>query len=215
MPHTTTGLNPALDYTQGWYRITCILKEGNFTAGSDTFTQNGELVAPHGTLATAVSKGDLVSISTDTGNTAALTAGAPVVTAAAAGANFGLVATEPMWVVVPSSSQTTWATQLAGDYYRIAEVWVDCTGMFDVTTVTAGSTAVTPGDTLIWDNSDDGWIQAISGGFNVENGDAWDASGADTGANAMIAAPVALHYSASNTGHVLAAKGLIPWIAQA
>ena len=216
MAHVTVGLNPAMDYNQGWYKITCILKEGTITAGSGVYTQNGELIAPNVTIATALSQGDFVSISTDTANTASATGGKPVVTTTAAGANFGVIASEPMWVVVPSSTQATWATMLAGNYYRIATVWCDCTGMFDAPTVEAATgTAITPGDAIIWDNSDNGWVQAISGGFAVADGKVWNNTADDQGANGYISYPIALHYSASDTGRVLAAKNLIPWTTQA
>lgn len=215
MVHVTTGINPALDYSQGWFKMTAICKEGNITAASSPHSVRGEIVAPVVTIASEISKWDIVSLSTDTANTASATGGMPVVTTAVSAPNFGIVASDPTWVKVPSSSQTTWSTMLSNGYYRICQVWIDCTGMLGGTTTTAGTTAVSPGDAIIYDASDDGWVQAIAGGFDDGDNDCWDTSADDSGNPGQSAYPIALHYSASNTGKVLIAFGLRPIFAQA
>lgn len=215
---TWTNINdtaPATSYTFGFERLTCILKEGNITVASTTQTAKGPLKRNTYSFASEISKGDIVSLSTDSANTATATDGKPVVTASAAGANFGIVMSDPEWVRPPAASQTTWATMLAGQYYRIAEVWVMCSGILEATTVTAGSTAVSPGDAMIYDNSDDGYIQAISGGFSAADAKVWNITADDEGANGYIALPIALHYSASNTATTALIFGLIPFMTQA
>ena len=212
MPFTTSSVNPAMDYSQGWFRMTCILKEGNLTAStSGVYTQEGEVTMPTVTIASAISKEDLVAISTDTGNTSQLTAGVPVVQAiSGAEAAIGICATNPKWVVAPESSQSTWATMLSSGYYRIAEVWIPTPRMFEATCPEASTgTAITPGNSLIYDNSDDGWVYARAG-LSFSDNAVWDKSGADTGANGFLCEPIALHYCATDNGTVMAAHGLIP-----
>lgn len=204
---------PALGYgNEGWLEITAICKEGNITVTtSGVYTHRGEMLESTATIATAVSKENLVSLSTDSANTATATDGVPVVEViTAAGMAVGILASTPRWVQTPSSTQTTWADMLSGDYYRIAKLWIPMCRLFDADVPAANGTNIAPGNSLIYDVSSDGWVYARAG-LDDADGAVWDSSGADTGANGFIAEPIALTYLAASTaGNVLAAHGLIP-----
>jgi len=205
----------ALNYTTGGKRITCIVKDGNITNATETQYQGGEMVVPHGALASAVKKGDIVNLSTDTANTAEATGGDPVITpVTGAGVAFGIVMTNPKWVVYPSSSQTTWASMLSKKYYRICEVWVACHMIIEAICPEASSNAVTPGNSLIWDNSADGFVYGRDA-LSLANSAVFDSSGDDTGANGFLTEPIALHYAATDDLYVAAAIGLVPIRTQA
>lgn len=202
--------NPSGNYTFGFERLTCILKEGNVTVATTTQTARGALKVPTYSFASEISKGDIVSLSTDTGNTLDATDGQPVVAVGAAGANFGVVMSNPIWAKAPSASVSTWADMLSAQNYRLAEVWVVCSGVLEVTTYEAASNAVSPGSSMSYDASGDGWKFARVG-LSLADSAVWDASGADTGANGFLCEPISLHYSASNTAGVALCFGLIPF----
>ena len=133
-------------------KITCILKEGNITVSSRAYANGIRQTVC--TFASELYKDDVVALSTDTGNTYAATDGLPVVTAVSNGVDLvcGKIISEPVWVKEPTSSQTTWATMLAGGYYRIATVQLwNCIAVFDAVLVTADAVAVTPGGTTLLD----------------------------------------------------------------
>jgi hypothetical protein len=154
----------------GGPRVTCILKEGNITVSTTGFGQDGtsQQVA---TVASEVSKDDVVQLSTDTGNTFAATNGMPVVeTVASTGGVIGRVVTEPLWVVMPESSQSTWATMLSSKYYRVVTVeFGGFTAVEDVSIIGDTSNAVTPGETatIVYDVSAGEYVTAASGGSGL------------------------------------------------
>lgn len=201
--------NPSGNYTFGFERITCILKEGNVTVSDTTQTARGKLKVPTYEFASEIGKDDIVALSTDTGNTLTATDGLPVVQVGAAGANFGIVMSNPTWAKAPSASVSTWATMLSSQNYRIAEVWITCQGILEAVTYEAASNAVSPGSSMSYDASGDGWKFARVG-LSLSDSAVWDASGADTGANGFICEPISLHYSASNTASVAMAFGFVP-----
>lgn len=207
--------NPSANYTFGFERLTCICKEGNVTVATTTQTAKGPIKKPTYAFASEIDKGNIVALSTDTGNTLDATDGLPVVQVGAAGTNFGIVMSDPRWDRAPAATATTWATMLTRHQYRIAEVWVACTGIIEATTADASSgTAITPGDAVIWDLSSNGFVQKISGGFSAADGKVWNITADDEGANGYIALPIALHYSASDTGKSAIVFGLIPILAE-
>ena len=110
-------------YTGGGIKIPCILKEGNLTYGAKMHGPDGMSDAGV-SIQYSIEKGDWVELSADAGNTYDATKGNPVVIplATAGTVVMGQVVSEPTWVTVPGSSQTTWATMLAGGYYRVATV---------------------------------------------------------------------------------------------
>lgn len=151
-------------------RPTCILKEGNITVsttGFDAVGQKGQVA----TLASAVSKDDLVQLSTDSGNTHAATKALIVVeTIVSSGGVVGRVVTEPRWINMPTTSQTTWATMLSSRFYRVATVEMFAfSGIIDASVQGDTSNAVAPGDTakLKYDVSDGEFKTAASGGSGV------------------------------------------------
>lgn len=125
--YTTVASYPASgiagNVNRGGVEITCILREGNITAttnshGLDGYNDTGLA------LASPCYKDMWVTLDVDSGNTYIATLGCPVVKPLTNGTLLmGKVISEPKWVVPPTSSQTTWATMLAGKYYRIATVW--------------------------------------------------------------------------------------------
>jgi hypothetical protein len=94
----------------------------------------------------------------------------PVVILAAAGVPIiGRVITEPEWARMPSSSQTTWATMLAGEYYRKAVVEFMSVTSAHAALSSGDSTAITVGCPLKWDVSSDGYADngtTMSGAFS-------------------------------------------------
>jgi len=142
--------------------IPCIAEEGAITV-SDSYIGPGGALTDAYTFATAISVGDVVSLHLDTGNTYALTRGMAVVTAVAAN-------TEPIFGIVTAiephvknangliANQSTWATMLANGYYRICSVVP--LGVSAILEVNAdgGSTAITVGAPLIWDLSEDAFV---------------------------------------------------------
>jgi len=212
---TMANTNEACWYTnQGSYlELTCILKEGNITVSSTTLHSGAgkNLRELYHSFASEINKEDLVEISTDTANTFDATGGLPVVQAiSGAVACIGIVLAEPSPIKhIPAASQTTWATMLAGNYYRTAKVGIFAKMYFSGTSVEAASNAITPGNSLSYDNSADGWVYARPGLLYSDNA-VWDASGADTGANGFITEPIAVHYSATNTLKVGILHGLWP-----
>lgn len=210
----------AIEYTRGWLYLTCILKEGNITKyTTGEFHEGGEVSRTRNGYAAAISKGDYVKLSPDTANTLDATEGAPVVDGAITGNTdliFGIVVTPPKVDKVAATNQTVWATMLAGHYYRTATVAIPSfLSPFEAVTVDAASgTTVLPGSSMVYDLSSQGWVYGRVGLTGANSG-AWDGSGADTGANAFIAEPIALHYSISDTGVIGILPGLIPLMTQA
>jgi len=131
----------------GGLKIACILKEGNITVSSRTYGPGGTYEAGM-TFASEIRKGMLVSLSVDTANVYTATSGMPVVDLPANGVDtlIGIVVSEPRLVTAPASSQTTWATMLAGKYYRVAtvEIWGGITAIRAMQCVCT-TTAVVPG----------------------------------------------------------------------
>jgi hypothetical protein len=127
-------------------QVPVILKEGNITVNSSAYGPFGKTTVC--TLATEICQGDIVALSTDTANTFAACGGNFVVAPIANGVDLaiGRIVDEPKWVRQPAASQTTWATMLAGNYYRIAtvELFIPMS-IFKATIVCANATAITPG----------------------------------------------------------------------
>lgn len=143
------------------YNLTCILYEGTITlTTTGTHKAAGKDLDPSYAFSAEISDGDYVGLHIDTGNTALLTGFLPVVTTvAAANPIIGRVINEPEWVIAPQASQDTWSTQLAGGYFRVANV--------EFMTVTnahcaqiEGTTDVEVGAPLKWDLSEDAWVDA-------------------------------------------------------
>ena len=145
----------------GGYTLTCILREGNLTIATGVMFAGGTVNQPYATFASEISVGDYVGLDIDTGNTYSAAKGLPVVAvAAAAEPIIGRVVTEPRWARMPSSSQTTWATMLSGQYYRKAVI-----EFFGVTSahkaqVKGDGTAMEVGAPAKWDLSEDAWVDA-------------------------------------------------------
>lgn len=209
---------PAMYYKGTLLEVTCILKEGNITVNSTTLhNYKGKNVREtYASFASEVGKGSLVVISTDTGNTAAATGGLPVVeNVTGAELAIGVVLSDPEVITnMPTTNQTTWSTMLSNKFYRIANVGLFCKSIIPGLTPEAGSTAITPGNSVIYDVSADGFVYGRPG-LSLADTAIWDASGADTGANGFLSEPIALHYSASNTAYIAIALGLWPMRAQA
>lgn len=153
--------------------ITCILKEGNVTVTSNAYTSSGAIGLPVCTYAAECSKGDYIELSTDTANTFAATSGMPVVQkSATAGTTImgKIVSTPEQLVVTPSTSQSVWATMLAGKYYRTATVeFYDTFTVRKVTVTQDGSNTITIGQTddIIYDISAGTFVPVASGGGGV------------------------------------------------
>lgn len=132
----------------GYLNCTCILKEGNITVSSRSYGPGGTY-ENGATFASELRKGDVVTLSADTGNTYEATGGLPVVQTVANSDTkvFGIIVGEPVWVAMPTSSQSTWATQLSGKYYRIAkvEVWCGITAIRSAVLTSTGTTSIVPG----------------------------------------------------------------------
>lgn len=125
----------------------CILKEGNITVSSRAYSAGTyESVC---TFAAELYKGDIVTLSADTGNTYEATGGLPVVQQVANSDTLvlGVITSEPRWVKEPTTSQSTWATMLSGGYYRVAtvEILAGVTGIYEATLTSTGTTAIVPG----------------------------------------------------------------------
>ncbi len=137
---------------------TCILKEGNITVTSRTYGPGGTFETGLA-FASELRKGMVVSLSTDTANVYTATEGLPVVAAPSNGVNtlIGIIVSEPRLMASPTTSQTTWATQLSSKYYRVAtvEIWGGITAIRAMK-CTCTTTAVVPGveTTLSIDASD-------------------------------------------------------------
>ena len=129
-------------------QIPAILKEGNITVNTSAYGPFGKMQVC--TFATEISKGDVVALSADAGNTADATENNIVVCPLAANADLaiGRIIDEPKWVRQPSANQAVWATMLAGGYYRVAtvELFIPMS-IFKATLVTADASAITPGTT--------------------------------------------------------------------
>ena len=143
------------------YNITCILYEGAITVTTTgTHKAAGTDLDPSFAFAAEISNGDYVGLHIDTGNTALLTGFLPVVTtAAAANPVLGRITNEPEWITAPQATQNVWATQLAGGYYRVANV-----EFMTVTNIHGahieGTTDVEVGAPLKWELATDAWIDA-------------------------------------------------------
>ncbi len=140
----------AVSTTSGDYgfvrQVPVILKEGNITVSSSAYGPFGKMTAC--TFASEICQGDIVALSTDTANTYAACGGNFVVAPIANGVDLaiGRIVDEPKWVRQPAASQTTWATMLAGNYYRIAtvELFIPMS-IFKATLVCANAAAIVPG----------------------------------------------------------------------
>ena len=168
-------------------QMSVILKEGNITIGAGfDFMGSGTGTV---SLASGLDQGDWVALSADTGNTYAATGGLPVVTALANGADLciGRIIDTPRWVKIPATSQTTWATMLAGGYYRVATIEVFPMLVGKATLVTANAAAIVPGTVGIIDV--DASASAAAGILSVVD----VASG---GSNSMFS----FHYAAQAEG---------------
>lgn len=129
-------------------QVTVILKEGNITVNSSAYSSFGKTTVC--TLAAEICQGDPVALSTDTANTCEATGGNFVVEQVASNVDLciGRIIDEPKWVRQPTSSQTTWATMLSSEYYRIATVELYFPmSIFEATLVCANASAITPGTT--------------------------------------------------------------------
>jgi hypothetical protein len=130
-------------------QIPCILKEGNITYNSSAYGPFGKMAI--NTFADEICKGDIVAISTDTANTADATGNTPVVCSLENDVHlaFGKVVTDPKWYGnQPTASQSTWATMLSSNYFRIAtvELFIPMT-IYKATIVCANASAIVPGTT--------------------------------------------------------------------
>lgn len=162
------------DY-QGGLRLTCIMREGNITIGtSGTHYAGGLNKLPTWSAASELSKGDYVGLHVDDANTHAATKGIPVVEVLkATNGIIGRVVTEPEWQVIPSSTTSTWADDLAAENYRTAVV-----EFFNVTAahtaLVEGTTDVEVGAPLQWDLSLDAYKDAgttATGAFSFHDQD--------------------------------------------
>jgi hypothetical protein len=130
----------------GGIKLACILKEGNITVTSSTYGPDG--YSDKGvTLASGLAKDDYVTLSTDSANTYAATSGLPVVIPITNGTLIvGKVISEPQWVKVPTSSQSTWSTMLSSSYYRVATVeFFGLSGVDKAVLVGADAANIVPG----------------------------------------------------------------------
>lgn len=161
------------------FPLATILYEGALTLVSEGYTPSGAKET-FVSRAAGLQKDQIVMLSADSGNTFSATDGMPVATTFAAGTAkiIGKIVSEPQWVKVPTASQDTWATMLAGKYYRVATVeWYGVTDVVPATLTDSGENAIEPGavGTLKLDASalaadPDGGIQvsdAASGGTGV------------------------------------------------
>ena len=127
-------------------QVSVILKEGNITVSSSAYGPFGKTTVC--TLASEICMGDVVALSPDTANTYDACGGNFVVAPIANGVDLaiGIIIDEPKWVRQPATSQTTWATMLAGEYYRIAtvELFIPMS-IFKATLVCANVAAIVPG----------------------------------------------------------------------
>jgi len=129
-------------------QMTVILKEGNITVNSSAYGPFGKTTVC--TLASEISKGDPVALSTDTANTFDACGGNFVVAPVSNGVDLamGVIIDYPKWVVQPTTSQSTWSSMLSAGYYRIAtiELFIPMS-VFKATLVCTNTTAITPGTT--------------------------------------------------------------------
>lgn len=136
------------DYTDGGVKRTCLLDEGAVTVGT-AYGIGGGTAATY-SFAAEITKGSVVVISTDTGNTWANTNGSILVTRPANTNDllFGIVISTPEWTKKPASTSAadTLAKRLAAKTLRAATVWFpSIVGMTQATLVCANAAAVTPG----------------------------------------------------------------------
>lgn len=219
---TYTGINNvnvAVTINRYGMPLTCILKEGDITyTGSGLANYKGDIVSQDFvSFASPISKGDLVELSADTANTFSATGGLPVVCPAGTASNLaiGVVIENPERILkMPTENQSTWSTMLANGYYRIATVWVWACNVYEGLTPAAGTNAITPGNSVIWDISSSGVVYGRPG-LSLADTAVYDASGADTGANGFLTEPIAIHYSNSNTAYTAFFEGLRPMRMQA
>jgi len=208
----------AMFYQGYMLEMTCILKEGNITITSSGLNNyKGAIVSEtFAAFASPLTKGSLVSISTDTANTSSAAKGVPVVTTPTAGDPIiGIILGEPEPIrKMPTTSASTWSTMLAAEQYRVAKVGLFCRSIIPGLTPAAASNAISPGSSLIYDLSSDGLVFGRVGPSEADSA-VWDGSGADTGANGFLMEPISLHYSATNTAYVAIALGLWPIRSQA
>ena len=142
----------AVSTTSGDYgfvrQVPVILKEGNITVSSSAYGPFGKMTAC--TFASEICQGDIVALSTDTANTYDACGGNFVVDRIATTVDLaiGRIIDEPKWVRQPATSQDTWATMLAGNYYRIAtvELFIPMS-IFKAAIVCGNKAAITPGTT--------------------------------------------------------------------
>ena len=107
----------------GGVKLPCILYEGAITVNPRVFGPDGYYDTGI-SVAAPILKDQWVQIDGATDNTFEATGGVPVVeTLANAAPLIGKVITEPMWKRAPRANTTDWATDLAGEFYRVATVW--------------------------------------------------------------------------------------------
>lgn len=131
---------------QGGVELACILSEGTITVTNTGFGPDGykDKVA---TASAFIKKDQWVTLDVDSGNTFVATYGLPVVKAITNGTLIvGKVVSEPRWQKVPRTTQDTWATMLAGKYFRVATVWFPgITGVEKAVVVGANTANIVPG----------------------------------------------------------------------
>ncbi len=169
--YTSTTSYPAAaiagNVNRGGIELPCILQEGNITVAANTFGPDGYKDTGV-TLASGLVKDEWVVLSTDTANTYIATYGLPVVTKIATGSLIlGKIISEPKWAAaLPTSSQNTWSTMLAGKYFRVATVWFPgVTGAEKVLLNGADTAAIVPGvaGTILVDDSATDTLSAAGG----------------------------------------------------
>lgn len=158
------------DYTDGGVKRTCLLEEGAVTV-STAYGIGGGSAATYA-FAAEITKGMVVTVSTDTGNTWAATAGSVLVSRIANAADLvmGVVISEPEWTKKPATTAAadSLAKRLTGKFLRAATVWFpNVTAMTKANLLTADASATVPGtlSTLILDVS----VCNASGGITVND----------------------------------------------
>lgn len=169
--YTSTTSYPAAaiagNVNRGGIELPCILQEGNITVAANTFGPDGYKDTGV-TLASGLVKDEWVVLDTDTANTFIATYGLPVVKKITSGSLLlGKIVSEPRWMAaLPTTSQNTWATMLAGKYVRVATVWFPgVTGAEKVKLSGANAAAIVPGvaATIIVDDSGTDTLTAAGG----------------------------------------------------
>jgi hypothetical protein len=151
--------NYAADYTDGGVKRTCLLDEGAVTVSTGYGLGGGSQQTR--TFASEITKGMVVSVSTDTSNTVALTFGSVLVNRIANSTDLvvGIVISEPIDMVrkpVNTAAADSLAKRLAGRFLRAATVWFpNITAMTQATLTCTDAVATVPGtlSTLILDVS--------------------------------------------------------------